>query len=64
MNTMMIDRPCRHCGFRMRWDAEDQCFKCFSHHWPSGYHSEFEAGSQNICHCPACFAERSKKPKE
>ena len=31
MTTMMMDRPCSHCGTRMRWDSEpdQQCWKCF-----------------------------------
>jgi hypothetical protein len=46
MSTMMMDRPCSHCGTRMRWDSDpdQQCWKCFGpkHKGQSGPHREFD----------------------
>jgi ribosomal protein L40E len=63
MTTRMMDILCTHCGARMRWDAEDQCWKCFGpkHKSQSGPHREFEKGSEEICYCPECFEKRQAK---
>lgn len=67
MGTLMMDRPCSHCGARMRWDSdpEEQCWKCFGpeHKGQSGPHREFESDKQ-ICHCPECFARRRSEKAE
>lgn len=62
MTTMMMDRPCSHCGTRMRWDPdpEEQCWKCFGpeHKGQAGPHREFDKEDERICYCPECFARR------
>jgi len=65
MTTLMMDILCRHCGTRMRWDVEDQCWKCFGrkHKGHAGPHREFEKGRKQICYCVECFEERQNKAK-
>jgi hypothetical protein len=63
MSTRMLDAVCKHCGLRMRWDAEDQCWKCFgpNHAGLAGPHRQFEVSSKETCYCPECDAERQLK---
>jgi hypothetical protein len=66
MTTRMMDRPCKHCGWRMKWDADadEQCWRCSNpqHVGGAGTHREFETDSKKICTCPECFKERQSKP--
>ena len=68
MNTRMMDRPCSHCGTRMKWDSdpEEQCWKCFGpeHKGHAGPHREFYNTDKRICHCPECFARRQSGKQE
>ena len=69
MSTLMMDRPCSHCGTQMRWDPDpaEQCWRCFgaehkSHH--PGSHREFDKDDQRVCYCPECDTTReSGKPE-
>lgn len=62
MATLMMDKPCRHCGQKMRWNADEQCYKCFAHNFSSGgCHREFEQGSKEVCWCPICQEETDGK---
>jgi hypothetical protein len=65
MNTVMVDRVCRHCTATMRWDADEKRWTCTNRN-PLCHHKEFEAEVQNTttettCWCPKCDAERQSE---
>jgi|BarGraIncu00222A_1022003.scaffolds.fasta_scaffold54935_1 hypothetical protein len=67
MTTAMMDRPCKHCGRVMKWDAdpEEQCWRCSNgeHVGGAGSHREFETHTKKICYCPECYKERQSKER-